>query len=86
MTKVKSNLLRQGIGGRIFFRVCRDLAIFISRVYFRMTINGMEHVPKSGAYVISPNHRSNLDIIVIAGCTRRRQRYMGKDTLWAKQP
>ena len=83
MTKVKSNLLKQGIGGRIFFRVCRDLAIFICRVYFRMSINGMEHVPKNGAYVMAPNHRSNLDIVVIGGTTRRRQRYMGKDTLWA---
>ena len=64
----------------------RDLANLLCRVYFRLSVSGLEHVPKAGAYVIAPNHRSNLDIIVISACTRRRQRYMGKDTLWAKQP
>lgn len=86
MTTEKPKHLHQSIGGRIFFRVCRDLAMLICRVWFRMTVSGLEHVPKSGSYVMAPNHRSNLDIIVIGACTRRRQRYMGKHTLWAKQP
>lgn len=86
MTNEKPKHLRQSIGGRIFFRVCRDLAILICRVWFRLSVSGLEHVPKRGSYVMAPNHRSNLDIIVIGACTRRRQRYMGKHTLWAKQP
>lgn len=84
MTTVKPDILRQSLGGRIFFRVVRDLAMLLCRVWFRMSVSGLEHVPKSGAYVIAPNHRSNLDIIVTGIATRRRQRYMGKHTLWAK--
>lgn len=86
MTEATTNIIGQSLVGRIFFRVVRDLAIFLSRVYFRMSVSGLEHMPKSGAYVVAPNHRSNLDIIVIGACTRRRQRYMGKHTLWAKEP
>lgn len=86
MGKVKSNLLGQGLGGKLFFRCARDLAVLICRLYFRLTVSGLEHVPQSGAYVMAPNHRSNLDIVLTGATTRRRQRYMGKDTLWAKQP
>jgi 1-acyl-sn-glycerol-3-phosphate acyltransferase len=86
VTNEKSNFIQQGLGGRIFFRVVRDLAMLLCRVYFRVTINGLENVPKHGAWVTAPNHRSNLDILIAGNCTRRRQRYMGKHTLWAKEP
>ena len=86
MTAAKTSVLGQSFVGRVFFRVIRILAVGLSRLYFRMSISGLEHVPKRGAYVIAPNHRSNIDIVLIGACTRRRQRYMGKHTLWAKEP
>lgn len=86
MTKVKSAVLGQGLAGRLFFRVCRDLCMVICTLYFRMTCNGREHVPKQGAYVLAAVHRSNVDIVVTGTVTRRRQRYMGKDSLWKRQP
>jgi 1-acyl-sn-glycerol-3-phosphate acyltransferase len=47
-----------------------------------MTINGREHVPRTGPFVLAPVHRSYPDT-PIAGCvTRRRLRFMGKDTMW----
>jgi 1-acyl-sn-glycerol-3-phosphate acyltransferase len=52
------------------------------RAYFRVEIRGAQHIPAAGAYVIAPVHRSNVDTL-LAGClTRRRIRFMGKDTLW----
>jgi 1-acyl-sn-glycerol-3-phosphate acyltransferase len=52
------------------------------RAYFRVEITGRQHVPRSGAYVIAPVHRSNVDTL-LAGClTHRRIRFMGKDSLW----
>ena len=86
MDKATSKVLGQSFGGRLFFLFVRNLAVLLSRLYFRLTVSGREHLPKTGAYVMAPNHRSNLDIVVVAATTRRRQRYMGKDTLWAKQP
>ena len=47
-----------------------------------MTINGREHIPKTGPFVLAPVHRSYVDT-PIAGCvTTRRMRFMGKDTMW----
>ena len=52
------------------------------RLYTRMTINGREHIPKTGGFVLAPVHRSYPDT-PIAGCvSRRRLRFMGKDTMW----
>ena len=45
-----------------------------------------EHVPTEGAFILAPVHRSNMDTPIAACVTRRRLRYMGKDTLWKKQP
>ena len=65
-----------------WYRVARGLVEMFCRAYFRVEIRGREHVPTSGAYVIAPVHRSNVDTL-LAGClTRRRIRFMGKDSLW----
>ncbi len=50
--------------------------------YFRASVTGAEHVPKTGAFILSPIHRSNLDTPLVCLVTRRRLRYMGKESLW----
>jgi len=60
----------------------RGVVELFCRAYFRVEIRGRHLVPTEGAYVIAPVHRSNVDTL-LAGClTRRRIRFMGKDTLW----
>lgn len=52
------------------------------RSFWRVELVGLDHVPRSGPFVIAPVHRSNVDTL-LAGClTRRRVRFMGKDSLW----
>ena len=53
-----------------------------TRVFWRLTIEGRENLPASGSYVVAPVHRSNIDFAVVAVITRRRLRYMAKDSLW----
>ena len=54
----------------------------VCRTYWRAEILGKQNVPRSGPFVIAPVHRSNIDTL-LAGCvTRRRVRFMGKDSLW----
>jgi 1-acyl-sn-glycerol-3-phosphate acyltransferase len=66
----------------IWYGFARGLVEIVCRVYWRVEIRGRENIPKSGAYVIAPVHRSNIDTL-LAGClTRRRIRFMGKDSLW----
>lgn len=54
--------------------------------WHRIEITGVENLPPSGAYIVSPIHRSNLDSLVISAITRRRMRYMGKESLWSTRP
>jgi len=71
-----------GLGQRIFYRFMRGVVIAITRGYFRATVTGAHHLPKTGAYILSPIHRSNLDTPFVALATPRRLRYMGKESLW----
>ncbi len=67
-----------------WYAVARGVVEGVCRSYWRVEIRGREHVPRagSGPYVIAPVHRSNIDAL-LAGClTRRRIRFMGKDSLW----
>ncbi len=68
-------------GQLIFYRVVRDLLVAFCRVYWRQTMEGKEHVP-DGPFILAPVHRSNIDTAVVCGVTKRRLRYMGKETVW----
>jgi 1-acyl-sn-glycerol-3-phosphate acyltransferase len=54
--------------------------------WHRLEIIGLENLPPTGSYIVSPIHRSNLDSLVISAVTRRRMRYMGKESLWSTRP
>ena len=51
-------------------------------VVFRVKVRGTEHVPPSGAYIVAPTHRSNLDTPFAAFVTKRRIRFMAKQELF----
>ena len=52
------------------------------RVFWRLTIDGRENLPERGSFIVAPVHRSNIDFAVVAAITKRRMRYMAKDSLW----
>ncbi|MGH9178910.1 MAG: lysophospholipid acyltransferase family protein [Acidimicrobiales bacterium] len=66
---------------RLAYAIVRGSLVGFSRIYWRLTITGKEHLP-DGPYVVAPVHRSNIDTLLVAGITTRRLRYMGKDSLW----
>lgn len=86
MSGVESYLAGNGIGSRAFYQFVRFLVVSICRTYCRMSITGRENIPKTGPFVLAPIHRSYIDTPIASGCTRRRMRFMGKDTMWKKQP
>lgn len=66
----------------LWYAVARGLVELVCRLYWRVEIIDRHKLPATGAYVIAPVHRSNIDTL-LAGClTRRRIRFMGKDSLW----
>jgi 1-acyl-sn-glycerol-3-phosphate acyltransferase len=67
---------------RVMYRFLWFVVKTVSLLYFRVSVKGREKVPVNGAFIVSPIHRSNLDTPVVANITRRRLRYMGKESLW----
>lgn len=63
------------------YRVCRNVLVGFCRLYWRLGVEGREHLP-DGAFVLAPVHRSNIDTPLVAAVTTRRLRYMGKDSMW----
>lgn len=69
-------------GQKVFYRMLRSFVMGIARGVFRVKVLGRTNVPADGPFILSPIHRSNLDTPVVAAITRRRLRYMGKESLW----
>ena len=86
MTKVATFLAGQGAASRIAYFVARTFVAGFTRTWTRMHIEGREHVPATGAFVLAPVHRSNMDTPISSCLTRRRLRFMGKDSLWKQRP
>jgi 1-acyl-sn-glycerol-3-phosphate acyltransferase len=78
----ESFLAGNGLGSRITYQIGRTIAITFIRIYTRLTIRGREHIPETGAFVLAPVHRSYPDTFLAGAVTRRRLRFMGKDTMW----
>ena len=70
----------------ILYRIVRAIFVFFCRTYWRMTVEGREHIPTDGPFVMAPVHRSNIDFAIASTLTRRRMRFMGKDSLWKIKP
>src|SRR5436305_3684470 len=64
------------------YRIVRGVAVPFMRVYFRLRVEGAEHIPAAGAAIITPNHKSFWDTFFLAAATRRHLRYMGKVELF----
>ena len=65
-----------------FYRFCRPWLTGIPWVLYRVRIVGREHLPATGGFVITPSHRSMMDILFTARVTTRRVRFMGKASLF----
>lgn len=73
-------------GSRFFYHVVRFIVVGLTRIITRLEVHGEHNVPLTGAFVLAPIHRSNIDTPIAAAVTRRRLRFMGKDSLWGHQP
>jgi 1-acyl-sn-glycerol-3-phosphate acyltransferase len=71
---------------RMLYAVARVVLVGFCHLWFRVEVSGKEHVPASGAVILAPVHRSNLDTPIVAAVSRRPLRFMGKDGLWRAHP
>lgn len=62
--------------------VGRTLVLVFAKLWFRVEVHGRENLPTSGAFIVSPVHRSNLDTPLLPVIRQAPIRFMGKDSLW----
>ncbi len=74
------------LSARIGFDFVRALVHGLCRLWFRIEIIGRERFPVTGAFIVSPVHRSYIDTLLIMTITRRRLRFMGGESLWQCRP
>lgn len=66
----------------MLYGVARGLLLALSKILFRIRIRGIEHVPRTGAFIVAPSHRSYFDTPFASFITRRRIRFMAKEELF----
>jgi 1-acyl-sn-glycerol-3-phosphate acyltransferase len=86
VTEVHTKMAGDDVVSRAAYQVARILVKVAVLLWNRVRIEGREHIPRSGPFVLTPVHRSIMDTPFASACTRRRMRYMGKDSLWKVNP
>lgn len=86
MSEVDSFMAGSSPLSRLFYSVMRAIVVGLSVLYTRTKVVGKHNIPNTGAFLLAPIHRSNIDTPLAAAVTRRRLRFMGKDSLWKMRP
>jgi len=66
---------------RFVYRLVRGLIAIVAKLVGRIEVHGAERIP-DGPFVLAPVHRSNVDFALVSLVTKRRMRYMGKDSIF----
>jgi 1-acyl-sn-glycerol-3-phosphate acyltransferase len=74
-------LAREKGVSRPLYAVVRAIVAPLFRLWFRMRVSGADHIPREGAAIVAPNHKSFWDSFFIGVCTRRHVRFMAKTEL-----
>lgn len=65
-----------------FYNFAKGIVSGLYHLFFRIRVEGLENMPKSGAFVVCANHQSNLDPPMLGVCLPLRLRYMAKEELF----
>ena len=82
MSYVDPGIARRTRSQRIVYTAMRGFMIVFTKLFWRVTFNGTEHIPATGGFIVAPIHRSNIDTFPMIAMTRRRMSFLGKDSLW----
>lgn len=60
----------------ILYWLTKVLFTPFAKIFFRLRVEGLENLPKKGAYIIAPNHSSSLDPFLIIAAIPRHIRFL----------
>jgi 1-acyl-sn-glycerol-3-phosphate acyltransferase len=86
MAEVETFMAGSSRLSHFFYRLFRGLVVGVCVSYTRARVIGKHNIPQSGAFLLAPIHRSNIDTPLAAAVTARRMRFMGKDSIWKIKP
>ncbi|MDX6677854.1 MAG: 1-acyl-sn-glycerol-3-phosphate acyltransferase [Solirubrobacteraceae bacterium] len=75
-------LAREKGVSRPLYALARALVTPFMRLWFGLTFDGADRIPREGPVIIAPNHKSFWDSFFIGLATRRHVRFMGKTELF----
>jgi cytidylate kinase len=81
-TNASTPLVGDGLFGRFLYRGIQLVATVVNGWFFRIRYHGTENIPDQGAFLLAPVHRSVLDFLIVGSVTKRRMRYVGKESVW----
>ena len=70
---------------RVAYRFFWSLLWLVCKAWFRFRVVEKQNLPAEEAYILAPVHRSYLDTPVGGMVTARRQRFLGKESLWSNR-
>ena len=68
------------------YRIAHGIVSPTFRLFFRMRVEGLEHVPLKGPVVVACNHRSNVDPFFLGAVFPREIHFMAKREIWKFKP
>lgn len=68
------------------YQLARAAVVGFCRLVWGLEVSGTENLAGLGPCVVAPVHRSYIDTLVVAGVSKGRLRYMGKDAVWKIRP
>ncbi|SMO68650.1 lysophospholipid acyltransferase family protein [Melghirimyces algeriensis] len=63
----------------MWYTLFQSIVRFFAKLYHRLEVTGLEHIPKEGPFLLVGNHISYLDPFYIAGFLPRRVSFMAKE-------
>lgn len=81
MTDAHRRARERGVS-RPLHRIARLLLVPLLRTWFRVHISGAEQLPREGAAILAPNHKSFMDAFFVSLAGPRPLRFMAKSELF----
>ena len=70
----------------MFYTFIRFIAFLLFKIFFRLRIFGRENFPKASPVIVTPNHVSFLDPIIVGIGAPQKLSYLARDTLFRFRP
>jgi 1-acyl-sn-glycerol-3-phosphate acyltransferase len=64
------------------YRIAQVVVKPLMRAWFRIRLEGHDHIPGSGPVILASNHRSNMDPVLLASAVERPVAFMAKAELF----